>query len=108
MAKWYDQYLTEQERKNLQVGQKGIRARNRKQEEAENRGYPRSSIPVSQPSKANAEAGITARKTREQNVKTAQQNTLAREKQSGAAYAQKMQGDAARRKAIQDAFRKKR
>ena len=30
MAKWYDQYLTQDERKHLQVGQKGIRARQRK------------------------------------------------------------------------------
>ena len=30
MAKWYDQYLTKSERNNLQVGQKGIRARTRK------------------------------------------------------------------------------
>ena len=31
MAKWYDPYLTDQEKKRLQVGQKGIRARQRKQ-----------------------------------------------------------------------------
>jgi len=61
MAKWYDQWLTEQERNNLQVGQKGIRARRRKQEDEANRGYPKSSTPVSQPSKKNAEAGIKSR-----------------------------------------------
>ena len=38
MAKWYDQYVTEQERKNLQGGPKGIRARQRKEDEAENGG----------------------------------------------------------------------
>ena len=63
MAKWYDQWLTEQERNNLQVGQKGIRARRRKQEDEANRGYPRSSTPVSQPSKKNAEAGIKSRQS---------------------------------------------
>lgn len=43
MAKWYDPWLTSQEKKNLQVGQKGIRARQRQQEEArETRGYPKS------------------------------------------------------------------
>jgi hypothetical protein len=71
MAKWYDQYLTEQERKHLQVGQKGIRARNRKQQEAENRGYPKSSIPVSQPNWDNAQKGIeTTRKRLEKAFKT--------------------------------------
>jgi len=66
MAKWYDQWLTERERNNLQVGQKGIRARRRKQEDEANRGYPRSSIPISQPSMKTAEKNIEARKAREQ------------------------------------------
>ena len=30
MAKWYDEWLTPTEQKQLQVGQKGIRARQRK------------------------------------------------------------------------------
>ena len=43
MAKWYDPWLTDQEKKSLQVGQKGIRARRRMKEEgAETRGYPKS------------------------------------------------------------------
>ena len=62
MAKWYDQWLTEQERAHLQVGQKGIRARRRKQEDADNRGYPKSSIPISQPNMKNAQKGIDTRK----------------------------------------------
>ena len=74
MAKWYDEYLTDQEKKHLQVGQKGIRARQRKQ-------------------------------IHEQNVKTAQANTLERERQSGAAYAKKMQSDSDRsREEIRKAF----
>lgn len=32
MAKWYNQWLTTNEQKHLQVGQKGIRARKRKQD----------------------------------------------------------------------------
>ena len=64
MAKWYDQWLTDQERRQLQVGQKGIRARRRKQEDADNRGYPKSSIPVSQPDKASTERGIQAGRER--------------------------------------------
>ena len=47
MAKWYDPWLTSQEKKNLQVGQKGIRARqqaaaNNYSNSAANRGYPQS------------------------------------------------------------------
>jgi hypothetical protein len=74
MAKWYDEYLTDQEKKHLQVGQKGIRARQRKQ-------------------------------THEQNVKTAQANTLERERKGGEAYANKMQSDWNRsRNTIKKAF----
>lgn len=62
MSKWYDQWLTEQERAHLQVGQKGIRARRRRQEDADNRGYPKSSIPISQPNMKNAQKGIDTRK----------------------------------------------
>ena len=65
MANWYDEWLTPQEKSNLQVGQKGIRARRRM-------------------------------KAHEGNVQTAQQQTLERERQQGAAYAQKMQQDTAR------------
>lgn len=36
MAKWYDEYLTDQEKKNLQIGQKGIRARERKKTQESN------------------------------------------------------------------------
>ena len=62
MAKWYDEYLTEQEKAHLQVGQKGIRARRRKA-------------------------------AHESNVANAQRQTLERERQQGAAYAQKAQSD---------------
>jgi translation initiation factor 2 beta subunit (eIF-2beta)/eIF-5 len=81
MAKWYDEYLTEQEKARLQVGQKGIRARRRKE-------------------------------AQESNVRNAQQQTLERERQQGAAYANKMQKDTARSKEIlqnafaQDAYQK--
>ena len=77
MANWYDEYLTEQERNNLQVGQKGIRARRRKQ-------------------------------VHENNVKTAQQQTLERERKSGEAYAKKMQNDTGRsREILKNAFLQK-
>ena len=52
MPRWSDEWLTTNERKRLQVGQQGIKARQRKQEHEANRGYPRSSIPISQPEKA--------------------------------------------------------
>lgn len=81
MAKWYDQYLTEEEKKNAQVSTKAARARQRKA-------------------------------TQDANVANAQRQTLERERQSGEAYARKMQKDTARNKEIlnnaflQDAYQK--
>jgi hypothetical protein len=81
MAKWYDQYLTESEKKNAQVSTKVARARQRKA-------------------------------TQDANVANAQRQTLERERQSGEAYARKMQKDTARNKEIlnnaflQDAYQK--
>jgi hypothetical protein len=51
MPRWSDQWLTENERKRLQIGQQGIKARQRIQADKENRGYPKSSIPISQPNR---------------------------------------------------------
>jgi hypothetical protein len=74
MAKWYDQYLTESEKKNAQVSTKAARARQRKA-------------------------------TQDANVANAQRQTLERERQSGEAYARKMQKDTSRSKEIlQNAF----
>ena len=82
MARWAKQWLTENERKHLQVGQQGIRARQRIREDAENRGYPKSSIPISQTEKR----PDTAYETSKQIKKKAKYQT---------------------RKALEDAFKKK-